>query len=439
MRGGNAWEGAKKSHPQAFLFYKMATTVVYSGYALPAGTGSNASIVFPTQIGLPSIVFKWANHCTSSGIVGDSAWAFSVYKDDSSIMSGTQGFRDADNVSTTACAKLSAINWFLELVNTGATGVDLQDKWISFDSNGFTYNQNTNNITGALYHYLAIAGTDKQNIKLGQLTANTVVGLQSVAGIGFRPDLLILYCSERTTNGSSTTLFHSFGAGDSAGNQWVISAEAVNGATMTSTSIINRAQRTDNIIQNLTTAPGTDSLASLVSLDASGFTINWSTAPASAWLVNYIAIKGPGLRVGNFTKTTAAAPATQLVPVGVQPKGVILVSYESVAGTSLLGDLREAWGFTDGVRQGCISCHSVTASINTVAKSLNNFDRILKFLTAPATIDAQATASFSNGQLKLVWDINNATPAQILFIAFGDNHQGSEQVIKQAVVRKAYK
>jgi hypothetical protein len=415
----------------------MAIAAVCSGFAVPAATG-NQSITFPVaNTGTPTLIIFMGNQLTNSGVGANASWSFSFFKDDLNVQSGTQSYADADAVATTANAKLSAINHHLEQTNTGASATLYQQAWVSFDSNGFT--QNWNQVTsGALVGYLALAGADKKNTKTNQFTANTVAGKQQITGVGFKPDLLILYCSERTTNGSSTGLFHSFGAGDSAGNRWVISAEAVNGATMTSTSIIRTGQRTDNIIQNLTTAPGTDSLADLVSLDPDGFTINWSTAPASAWLVNYVAIKGPGLRVGNFTKTTTAAPATQLVSVGVQPKGIILVSFEAVAGTALNNDLRQAWGMSDGTRQFCLSNHAVTASINTVSKSLINFDKTLKFLTAPATIDAQAKASFVNGQLQLVWDINNATAAQILYIAFGDNHQGPETIIRQHMKRKAY-
>jgi len=409
----------------------MAINVVCSGYAVPAGAG-NQSITFPVaNFGTPNLIFFIGNHLTTSGVGADSGWCFSCFKDDFNIQSGTQAFRDADAAATTSNAKLSAINRHLESTLASAGGTDYQQNWVSFDSNGFTQNWNQV-LNGALNQYLAISGTDKQNSKTNQFTANIVAGLQSITGVGFKPDLLMLYCSERTANGSSSGLFHSFGAGDSAGNRWVICAEAVNGTMTAGSSIIRTGQRTDNIIWNLTTTPGTESLADLVSMDPDGFTINWSTAPGSAWLVNYVAIKGPGLRVGNFTKATAAAPTTQLVSVGVQPKGVILVSFEAVAGTTLNNDLRQAWGFTDGTRQSCISCHAVTGVLNTQSKSLNNFDKVLKFLTAPATIDAQASASFVNGQLQLVWDRNNATAAQILFIAFGDNHQGPIVMAQQA-------
>ena len=72
--------------------------------------------------------------------------------------------------------------------------------------------------------------------------------------------------------------------------------------------------------------------ASLVSMDADGFTLNFTTvANANAAQVYSLALFNVNVKAGNFIKTTSGAPVSQAITgTGFAPKAVFFHSFQDV-------------------------------------------------------------------------------------------------------------
>ena len=121
----------------------------------------------------------------------------------------------------------------------------------------------------------------------------------------------------------------SLGAMDASGNQWVDDVFSVDNV---GTSDTQRGQRTDACILIIDSAQSVAKKASWVSMDADGFTLNFTTAGGSPNQGFSLALKGVTAKAGSFSKSTSGAPASQAVSgVGFQPSLVLLSSFQDVA------------------------------------------------------------------------------------------------------------
>lgn len=162
--------------------------------------------------------------------------------------------------------------------------------------------------------------------KRGSFVANTSTGNQAITGVGFQGKLVILTCIARTAVGDGRAdVKLSYGAASSAdSNDQFALARYIQDAVASS----NSGDRSDSkcIIIPLgnTTVDGE---ASFVSFDSDGFTINWTDAPASAYLVEYMVIGGTGIsaKVLRFAMNTGGAGTNVPVTgVGFQPKALLV-------------------------------------------------------------------------------------------------------------------
>lgn len=167
--------------------------------------------------------------------------------------------------------------------------------------------------------------------KRGSFVANTSTGNQAISGLGFQPKLVLFLAVGRTAVGEAQgdlKLCLGAASGSGAADQWA-QARYVQDNVASS----NCGQRSDSkcIIVPLGTTT-VDGEASLVSFDADGFTINWSDAPASAFLIEYIAFGGAGFdgKVFRYTRSTAGNGTNVAVTgVGFTPKALMVTTAES--------------------------------------------------------------------------------------------------------------
>lgn len=134
-------------------------------------------------------------------------------------------------------------------------------------------------------------------VKVGSFTVNTSTGDQAVTGVGFEPDVVLFLTSAQTSTGTTTSDGHlAFGwAGDGTyveGNSFSVFGH--DGATIAQylgyhvgTTGVGEVIR---VVEGWNGGAGDVATATLTSLDSDGFTVNWGTAPASAFLMFYMAI-----------------------------------------------------------------------------------------------------------------------------------------------------
>ena len=132
----------------------------------------------------------------------------------------------------------------------------------------------------------------------------TSTGNLAVTGVGFQPKALILYGCNALADGWSNTVPGVFvGAVDEAGGQWA-TASVTDDGTQDGACILNES----TCLQIFSNAAGAiDAVASFVSFDSDGFTIDVTNAPASAGIkVGAIALGGLDCQSAvAFTSVTA--------------------------------------------------------------------------------------------------------------------------------------
>ena len=157
----------------------------------------------------------------------------------------------------------------------------------------------------------------------GSFTVPSSTGNKSVTGLSFQPKYVIFYATFETTDtndfGSSASAM--YGIGISSTSQVALVYTGINSGTGDS------YENTSDCIlfYSYTTK---DVEAALVSLNSDGFTVNFTTANATAYVINYFAVGGSDL-TNVFLKTINSPTSTgsqASTGVGFKPDAILLLS-----------------------------------------------------------------------------------------------------------------
>ncbi len=365
----------------------------------------------------PKALILWTEGKTGESFGVSSLFGFGV-TDGSTSKSASAGSEDAQNSSQEARRiankALTIIDWNQVLV--------AEADWSSWDSTNFTLSWSTNNSTGYVIHFIAIGGTDI-SAKVVGWTMPTTTGNHSVSGVGFKPDIVIhVHAGSGFTN--TPTSNHgsaSFGLGvmDADGDQWATSFLAEDGSP---TSDTQRGQQTDACIYAFDNGLTVTKEASWVSVDSSGFTVNFATANSSASQAFSLALKGLNAKPGSFAKSTGAATASQAVTtVGFQPNLILLTSFQDAAQASPVAHSRFGIGASDGTTEGCSALQNADALATTSVDGIDKTSKVfVKVNNSTPAVDAEADmTSLDSGGFTLSWTTNDAVATEILYIALG--------------------
>jgi hypothetical protein len=123
----------------------------------------------------------------------------------------------------------------------------------------------------------------------GTITIPTSTGQQATV-VGFRPKLVILWGYSSALDSDLADGFEfPFGAASGTGNQFCQSSSSQDAVTSNSASRLASKIYT---VQHWTSATAPVAVANLISFDATGFTLDWTTAPAATRYCFYLAIGG---------------------------------------------------------------------------------------------------------------------------------------------------
>jgi len=132
---------------------------------------------------------------------------------------------------------------------------------------------------GSGYNVLASVGTS---------TSPTAKGTKAVTGVGFTPKLVMPFGVGNMAVGSIGPLAMGIGATASTSSRFAVSVSARESVTTSDTDRRHTASKAFERIDQV----AVDLSADLSSLDADGFTLDWSSVFASARILNHIAIGG---------------------------------------------------------------------------------------------------------------------------------------------------
>jgi hypothetical protein len=259
-----------------------------------AGTGSQAV----TDPGFqPSFVLFGSD--LGSFPAGNAQNIMGVGAASSSSAMAACAFRDRDAEATTNSGTIQVSDACFIALNSGGT-VGRRASLTSFDANGFTLNWSTASAAGI--GYLALAGG---SYKVGVDTQNTTTGTKATSGTGFTPTGLMLLGTNVAASAAENTsqMRFSLGASDGTteGGTWIQSADGA------ADSDVDSRTYTDKVIGFSTQASTTDAEADVSAFGSDGFTLDWTTADATAREFIYAA----------FGDTPVAVTLRQLAVTGV--------------------------------------------------------------------------------------------------------------------------
>jgi hypothetical protein len=276
-------------------------------------------------------------------------------------------------------------------------------------------------------HFIVIGGDDVSAKVLGWTMKLGSVGNQSVTGVGFRPTTVVHvhvgadFTSNPPASGASACI--GLGAMADSGSQWTTTFYTTDNSK---TSDTQRYQRTTKVIAGISSGNTVAKEAQYVSMDADGFTINWTTIDGAASRVFSLALKGINVGVGGFNKTVAAAPASQSVTgLSFKPKAVLLASYQDVAQTTVQTHSRFGLGASNQINKGSSAVQDTDAlgitSVDGIDKTSKAFVKVNN--NTPA-IDAEADlTSFDSAGFTLDWTTNDAVATEILYLAIASGRR----------------
>jgi hypothetical protein len=381
----------------------MSLATKVGSFTVPAATGNQAVTGLGFQ---PKAVIFFGDRRSADGGSGSAAsngdmspfWGMAVSSASRVAMYDNQDFTDA-------AATVDATKCFVS--KSGAT-TNFAADLVSMDGDGFTVNFATANATAYVVNYIALGGSDLTNVAIVSFTANTATGNQAVTGAGFKPDALIAMCVDKFAGAFGA---YQIGFGVSATQRGTSSAN-YDGTNA------GRYQANDKFI-GIPKGVGLQRLADLVTLDADGFTVNWTTAAAAGPTVYALCLKGGQYFVGSFTQKTSTG-SQSTTGVGFTPTGLLMTSVGGAHSTSVQSP--PGLKFMTGAAASA-SARAAVALLdgsNAVAK----LDRALAFVdmadNSTPTVNASADlTSFDVDGFTLNFGVADATAREVVFIAFG--------------------
>lgn len=249
--------------------------------------------------------------------------------------------------------------------------------------------------------------------KASVFTANTATGNQSVSGLGFTPKLVCFWGGNLTADGSGAGGNQFFGTAASSSQRFAV-ATAVDDGVGTSNTGIDYEQNACIVLLTDGT-PTQDAKADFVSMDADGFTINWSDAPAAAVKVNYWAVGGADItnvEVGAWTGPTTTGLPKDHPKTGMsfQPDVVLMVPprNRTAVGTATVAsiDLSAFTKFGGSFQQGGMSAITNDAVSTAATKTYERTDKALVAVSTAIVLEAAAVSFNTDG-----WTLNFSTVA----------------------------
>lgn len=389
-------------------------------FTAPSSTGTQSV----TGVGFtPKAILFWASGSNgSSGIWGGDVDQTIGFTSGPSESYAVAGFSD-DGQSTSQTARAIAAK-AVAFVNGLGSATSAEADLDSFDADGFTLDWTKAGVSAQKIMFLAIGGDDV-DAKVVNWTSPTSTGNKAVTGVGFTPDVVLHMPTASTVIPASSAgmIGTGFGAMDGSGNQWMNTLAAQDAQSTSNTS---RYQRTDKCVAYINDTGTVNEEAAFVSMDADGFTTNFTSANGVA--VNYISLCLSGLdaKVGSFAKTTSGAPASQSVTgVGFEPGAVLLSSWgwDEFNHGSVVNDAIWALGGGDGTNERTVLQVDDDGVATTVVESIWKNSKVLSIDRTPVggpTIDSEADLdSFDPDGFTLNWTTNDANAVGILYLALG--------------------
>lgn len=372
----------------------MADVQTFKGtFTTPTATGNDTV----SGIGFtPKAVLFWGVPVTSESIaVHAASWTgMTDGTNDKVIMTASEdGVADTRrDINESAC---------LSILNADSDTPVAVATLSSFNSDGFVLNYSSTT-TDYVVHFVAFGGDDVTAI-VGQVAASA----SPVSGLSVRPKLTFVMSAGLALGGAASQ--HSINAtigcfdDEATPNEWWLATYMGQDDSTNKDSIIRTSGFTGQLFTGAVTWE-----ASITSVNNDGFA--WAGTNADGFYYMVLNFNGEAdTIVGNFTKSTSAAPASQDLPDMVwTPQIYGLATGSKTVETLTAEGCAASVGAYDGTNQGLTLRTDPDAATN--ADQRQNNDNVLANSASNAVFDSLATAqAITDSTPTIVWDPNDAT------------------------------
>lgn len=399
----------------------MALNVKCGTFALNTSTG-NQSI---TGVGFePKIVFflnapdtadittDVANYHQMFGAAASSSQEFVMY---ANSINGQTTSDSMNILLTNAC--------IVAYDPPGGSGaVDYQADFVSMDSGGFTINISNAPGVGYIVGYLALGGSDIENVKVSNFTWGVPTGVTTVSGVGFIPDALIVAGGDGAAGSVTAHMRFAIGFATDTNQGEIYVVDDDNAGTS------NSARNSlDTRISNQNIGAGAqNSTFGQFKNDGWDYTVN--TSPPTGRPAGYVAIKCTSVALGTTTLPTSTG-SHAVTGIGFQPRAGLFFSPCSPL-TASTNDAQWSFGMAQSnLARFCTGGISDDNVADTVTSHLSTSQGIYR-ATTPLPGSVEEAADFSS------WDANGFTldvetavgtnPAVIHYMVFGGDAPPSD-------------
>lgn len=294
----------------------------------------------------------------------------------------------------------------------------------SWNSDGWTVNWVNVDDGLVLVHYLVVGGDDITNTWCGTILTPTTTGSVGYTDPGFQPDLLVMATlgEANTVPGSFTQGRLAIGAAASPSQQQSLT---VHDSDSIPTQVASIMAPSILDVENL---GSTKFLANLVSMDATGWTLNWSATQATQTPVFVLAVKGGKYYVGQDTQKTSTGTQPK-TGFGFSPKGLFFMGIDRTSsGTKSVTLSKLSVGATDGTNQAAVWGESADNVSTTDCNSYAATDGVIVHASNSATLNAKAAIdSLDPDGYTLNWVTADATAREFMVIGVGASPAGSSR------------
>jgi hypothetical protein len=359
---------------------------IFKGF-FAANTSTGAQAI--TGVGFtPKLVLFFGNSATAADTPGETNRFFlgAATASDNERVSYAAADDAAANMNAGRGNKTDAC---ISLPASGTPTDDGVADFTTMGADGFTINWSDAPAAASIIHYLALGGDDL-SVKLGGFTSDTDLGAQSVTGVGFQGDALLMWTTGQTTVAGATHYRFNLGCATDATHEWTVGVAQEDTPATSNTVRDNRSDACLTVINHA----AVDAVADFTQWTADGFDLNWSDAPGAAYLISYIVLGGIDASAGGFPQPTSDT-TVGITGVGFEPESLFL------AGT---GDSNTGFESNDAVfqigasgsnlNQGSVGQASDDGVLDAVEWQVTDTDKIIANVNAAGAHTTLALDSY---------------------------------------------
>ena len=368
----------------------------------------------------PKVVLIFGSAATATG--STDQYTASVGWATSATSRGSASIGSQDNVTTANTNRTNDSAFCLSLTDQSQNSAYLEKADLdSFGANQFVLDYSVASATAYKYYALALGGSTLTNAACVNFESRTTAGSQAITGVGFQPDcVLITSSSDSTENRVTIHGIFDFGIADgSTSSALGVFTEDGLGTTKTGRQL---ASKMINSVWN----DAAREVASLTSLDADGFTLNWSLVNTNGMHYKALCLKGMEVKVLTGLQPTTNTTATRTI--GFTPKAAIFASVGNTSTASIVAHNKIMIGaWDDSNNMGVLSQTDEDNVTTSNTAGYWNTNAALYHMDFAKAALGDATVAASGTDLVETWSNVDGTQREHQMIVFGAAAAGGWQ------------